>query len=252
MLKNRVIPCLLLRNGGLVKTLKFSDPKYVGDPINAIRIFNDKEVDELMVLDITASKENKEPNYDLINQFASECFMPLCYGGGIKTKEQAQRIFTLGVEKVCIQTAALDNMKLVSDLAAQYGNQSILVSIDIKKDWLGKAKLYSAATGKTLSKNWVEHMQDAVKAGAGEIVLNAVDRDGTLKGMDLDLIKQASKAIGVPLVAVGGAGSLQDIKAAIDSGASAVSAGAFFVFQGPHRAVLITYPRYKELEQLFN
>ncbi|MBX7046492.1 MAG: AglZ/HisF2 family acetamidino modification protein [Ignavibacteria bacterium] len=252
MLKNRVIPCLLLRNGGLVKTLKFSDPKYVGDPINAIRIFNDKEVDELMVLDITASKENKEPNYDLINQFASECFMPLCYGGGIKTKEQAQRIFTLGVEKVCIQTAALDNLKLVSDLAAQYGNQSILVSIDIKKDWLGKAKLYSAATGKTLSKNWVEHMQDAVKAGAGEIVLNAVDRDGTLKGMDLDLIKQASKAIGVPLVAVGGAGSLQDIKAAIDSGASAVSAGAFFVFQGPHRAVLITYPRYKELEQLFN
>lgn len=252
MLKNRVIPCLLLRNGGLVKTLKFSDPKYVGDPINAIRIFNDKEVDELMVLDITASKENKEPNYDLINQFASECFMPLCYGGGIKTKEQAQRIFTLGVEKVCIQTAALDNMKLVSDLAAQYGNQSILVSIDVKKDWLGKAKLYSASSGKTLSKNWIEHMMDAVKAGAGEIVLNAVDRDGTQKGMDLDLIKQASKAIGVPLVAVGGAGSLQDIKAAIDSGASAVSAGAFFVFQGPHRAVLITYPRYKELEQLFN
>jgi cyclase len=252
MLKNRVIPCLLLRNGGLVKTLKFSDPKYVGDPINAIRIFNDKEVDELMVLDITASKENKEPNYDLIEQFASECFMPLCYGGGIKTKEQAQRIFTLGVEKVCIQTAALDNMKLVSDLAAQYGNQSILVSIDVKKDWLGKAKLYSAATGKTLSKNWVEHMNDAIKAGAGEIVLNAVDRDGTLKGMDLDLIKQASKVIGVPLVAVGGAGSLQDIKAAIDAGASAVSAGAFFVFQGPHRAVLITYPRYKELEQLFN
>jgi len=252
MLKNRVIPCLLLRNGGLVKTLKFSDPKYVGDPINAIRIFNDKEVDELMVLDITASKENKEPNYDLIEQFASECFMPLCYGGGIKNKEQAQRIFTLGVEKVCIQTAALDNMKLVSDLAAQYGNQSILVSIDVKKDWLGKAKLYSAATGKTLSKSWVEHMNEAIKAGAGEIVLNAVDRDGTLKGMDLDLIKQASKAIGVPLVAVGGAGSLQDIKAAIDAGASAVSAGAFFVFQGPHRAVLITYPRYKELEQLFN
>lgn len=252
MLKNRVIPCLLLRNGGLVKTLKFSDPKYVGDPINAIRIFNDKEVDELMVLDITASKENKEPNYDLIEQFASECFMPLCYGGGVKTKEQAQRIFTLGVEKVCIQTAALDNMKLVSDLASQYGNQSILVSIDVKKDWLGKPKLYSAATGKTLSKNWLDHVHDAINSGAGEIVLNAVDRDGTLKGMDLDLIRQASKAISVPLVAVGGAGSLQDIKAAIDAGASAVSAGAFFVFQGPHRAVLITYPRYKELEQLFN
>jgi cyclase len=252
MLKNRVIPCLLLRNGGLVKTLKFTDPKYVGDPINAIRIFNDKEVDELMVLDITASKDKKEPNYDLIEQFASECFMPLCYGGGIKNVEQARKIFSLGVEKVCIQTSALEDLSLVSALAEQFGNQSILVSIDVKKDWLGKAKLYSAATGKTVSRPWTEFLQEAVKAGAGEIVLNAVDRDGTLKGMDLDLIKQASSSISVPLVAVGGAGSLQDIKAAVEAGASAVSAGAFFVFQGPHRAVLITYPKYKELEQLFN
>lgn len=252
MLKNRVIPCLLLRNGGLVKTLKFADPKYVGDPINAIRIFNDKEVDELMVLDITASKDKKEPNYDLIEQFASECFMPLCYGGGIKTVEQARKIFALGVEKVCIQTSVLEDLSLITQCAEQFGNQSILVSIDVKKDWLGKAKLYSAAIGKTISKPWTEFLQEAVKAGAGEIVLNAVDRDGTLKGMDIDLIKQASKSISVPLVAVGGAGSLQDIKAAVDAGASAVSAGAFFVFQGPHRAVLITYPRYKELEQLFN
>lgn len=252
MLKNRVIPCLLLRNGGLVKTLKFADPKYVGDPINAIRIFNDKEVDELMVLDITASKEKKEPNYDLIEQFASECFMPLCYGGGVKTVEQAKRIFALGVEKICLQTSALDDLSLVTALSAQFGNQSILVSIDVKKDWLGKIKLYSSATGKTISKPWTEFLQEAVKAGAGEIVLNAVDRDGTLQGMDINLIQQASKSISVPLIAVGGAGSLQDIKAAVDAGASAVSAGAFFVFQGPHRAVLITYPKYKELEQLFN
>lgn len=251
MLKNRVIPCLLLRNGGLVKTLKFSDPKYVGDPINAIRIFNDKEVDELMVLDITASKDKKEPNYDLIEQFASECFMPLCYGGGVKTVEQARKIFALGVEKICIQTAALEDLSLVSLLAEQFGNQSILVSLDVKKDWLGKVKLYSAATGKTINRSWTEFLQEAVKAGAGEIVLNAVDKDGTLQGMDINLIAQASKSISVPLIAVGGAGSLQDIKAAVDAGASAVSAGAFFVFQGPHRAVLITYPKYKELEQLF-
>jgi cyclase len=181
MLKNRVIPCLLLRNGGLVKTLKFNDPKYVGDPINAIRIFNDKEVDELMVLDITASKEKKEPNYDLIEQFASECFMPLCYGGGVKTVEQARKIFALGVEKICIQTSVLEDLSLVTSLAEQFGNQSILVSIDVKKDWLGKIKLYSAATGKTISKPWTEFLQEAVKQAQVKLVLNAVDRDGTLK-----------------------------------------------------------------------
>lgn len=251
MLKNRVIPCLLLKNAGLVKTLKFKDPKYVGDPINAIRIFNDKEVDELMVLDITASKEQKEPNYGLIEQFASECFMPLCYGGGIKTLEQAKTIFSLGVEKVCIQTSVLTDFTLISKLAEQYGNQSILVSIDIKKNLLGSNKIYSSASGKTLDIDWKKYMQKAVEAGAGEIVLNAVDKDGTMQGMDLKLIEEACKITNVPLVAVGGVGSLNDIKLAVQAGASAVSAGAFFVFHGPHRAVLITYPNYNELEGLF-
>jgi imidazole glycerol-phosphate synthase subunit HisF len=252
MLKHRVIPCLLLRNGGLVKTLKFSDPKYVGDPINAIRIFNDKEVDELMVLDITASKENKEPNYALIEQFASECFMPLSYGGGIRTMEQAQRLFNSGIEKICLQAAVLDDLSLVKNLSDKWGSSSILVSVDVKKNWLGHPKLYAAATGKTLNKKWIDFMQEAVHAGAGEIVLNAVDKDGTMKGMDTELIAEAAKLLNVPLIAVGGAGSLADIKAAVDAGASAVSAGAFFVFQGPHRAVLITYPKYNELLQLFN
>ena len=252
MLKHRIIPCLLLRNGGLVKTLKFSDPKYVGDPINAIRIFNDKEVDELMVLDITASKENKEPNYALIEQFASECFMPLSYGGGIKTMEQAQRLFNSGIEKICLQTAVLNDLSLVKNLSDKWGSSSILVSIDVKKNWLGHPKLYSAATGKTLDKKWTDFMQEAVSAGAGEIVLNAVDRDGSMKGMDTALIQEAAKLLNVPLIAIGGAGSLADIKAAVGAGASAVSAGAFFVFQGPHRAVLITYPKYNELLQLFN
>jgi len=252
MLKHRVIPCLLLRNGGLVKTMKFANPKYIGDPINAIRVFNDKEVDEIMILDITASKEQKEPNYALIEQFAGEFFMPLCYGGGIHNVDQATRLFAMGVEKVCLQTAALSDMNIITQLVGQFGNQSVLVSIDVKKNWLGKYQLYSASSGKLLSKPWLDFLKEAVAAGAGEIVINAVDRDGMMQGMEIDLIREASGAIPVPLIAVGGVGSLVDIKAAIDAGASAVSAGAFFVFQGPHRAVLITYPQYQELLTLFN
>ncbi|GAA4092902.1 AglZ/HisF2 family acetamidino modification protein [Mucilaginibacter panaciglaebae] len=250
MLKHRVIPSLLLKNGGLYKTLKFDKPKYVGDPINAIRIFNTKQVDELMVIDIDASRSQKEPNYALIEQFAGECFMPLCYGGGIKTVEQASKIFKLGVEKVCLQTAILDNTKLIKDLAERFGSQSVVASVDVKKDWLQRPKLYKASAGQTLSTNWLTYIKEAVDAGAGEILLNAVDRDGTLQGPDLSLIAQASAEISAPLIALGGIGSLKDIKDAIDSGASAVAAGAFFVFHGPHRAVLITYPEYKELEKL--
>ena len=249
MLKHRVIPCLLLCNGGLVKTLKFGNPKYVGDPINAIKIFNDKEVDELMVLDITASKENRGPNYDLLEQFAEECYMPLCYGGGITTADQARRLFELGVEKVCLQTAALNDLKIVEEIANQCGSQSLLISIDVKKNWLGNYELYSASKGKSVKKDWKQFLKDAVSAGVGEVVLNAVDRDGTMRGMDLNLIKQGASSVKVPLVAVGGVSSLSDIKQAIEAGASAVSAGAFFVFHGPHRAVLITYPQYKELEE---
>lgn len=251
MLKHRVIPALLLRNNGLVKTTKFKDPKYVGDPINAIRIFNDKEVDELMVLDITASKENREPNYDLIEQFAGECFMPLTYGGGIRNLEQAKQLFASGVEKVCLQTAAIENPRLISKLAERFGNQSIMVSVDIKKNWLGKPQAYASAKGKAIKGDWLELLNHLVDTGAGEILLNAVDKDGTLSGPDLDLICKASSTIQVPLIAVGGISSLTEIKAAVDAGASAVAAGAFFVYHGPHRAVLITYPKYHQLEQLF-
>jgi len=250
MLKNRVIPALLLKNGGLVKTTKFKDPKYVGDSINAIKIFNEKQVDELMVLDITASKEGREPNYSLIEQFAGECFMPLAYGGGIKTVEQAKRLFASGVEKVCLQTAALDNPALVTALADRFGSQSVMVSLDIKKNWLGNPKVYSASRAKVMGTNWLELLHRLIEAGAGEVLLNAVDKDGTLSGPDLDLIQKASKAVQVPLIAVGGISSLEDIKAAINAGASGVAAGAFFVYFGPHRAVLITYPKYEELEKL--
>lgn len=250
MLKHRVIPCLLLKNGGLVKTLKFDNPKYVGDPINAIRIFNEKEVDELIVLDIEASKTNREPNYDLIEEFAGECFMPLCYGGGIKSINQAKQLFSIGVEKISIQTSVLTNLALVTDIASRYGNQSVIVSIDVKKNLFGRYKLYSSASGKILDMDWVDFLKKAVDAGAGEILINTVDRDGTLSGMDIPLIKLAASACSVPLIAIGGVGSLADIKAAVKAGASAVAAGAFFVYHGPHRAVLITYPKYNELTVL--
>lgn len=252
MYRHRIIPCLLLKNGGLVKTYKFKNPKYVGDPINAIRIFNDKEVDELMVIDIMASKDNKEPNYHLIEQFASECFMPLCYGGGITKVEEAHRLFSLGVEKICLQTAAIENPSLITEISSRFGSQSVLVSVDVKKNWLGKKRLYSASRGKILSTELLDFIKLAVDSGAGEIVLNTVDHDGVMDGMDVDLIKEVSEAISVPIIAVGGVGKLEDIKLAIDAGANAVAAGAFFVFQGPHRAVLITYPKYTELENLLN
>lgn len=249
-MRARVIPCLLLHNGGLVKTTKFKNPKYVGDPINAIRIFNDKEVDELVVLDIAASREHREPNYALIEQFAGECFMPLCYGGGIHSVEQAQRLFELGVEKVCLQTAALHDIAMISRIAERFGSQSVVISGDVKKNWFGARRLYAAASRKILSYSWLEYLRAAVVAGAGEVMLNAVDQDGVMQGMDLELIREASAALPVPVIAVGGVGNLRHIKEAIDAGASAVAAGAFFVFQGRHRAVLITYPQYHELESL--
>ncbi|HUR92449.1 MAG TPA: AglZ/HisF2 family acetamidino modification protein [Gemmatimonadaceae bacterium] len=251
MLKHRVIPCLLLRGRGLVKTRKFAAPQYVGDPINAIRIFNEKEADELMVLDISASVEGRGPQFDLIEQFAGECFMPLCYGGGIRTVEQARQLFALGVEKVCLQTAVLNDVSLVTKIAEQFGEQAVLASVDVKRKLFGRMQLYAAASRKILPGPWLDHVRRLVAAGAGEILLNAVDRDGTMEGPDLELIREASHAIAVPLVAVGGVGSLADVRAAVDAGASAVAAGAFFVLHGPHRAVLVTYPDPTELQQIF-
>ena len=252
MLKHRVIPCLLLHQGGLVKTQRFAKPVYVGDPINAIRIFNDKEVDELMVLDIDASREGREPDYALIEQFAGECFMPLCYGGGIRTVEQARRLFGLGVEKVCLQTAAVEDFSLIRSIADRFGSQSVLFSLDVKSGWLGGRSAWVASRRKPDSRSWQDLLRQAVDAGAGEIVLNAVDRDGTMQGIDEALIREACALVGVPVVAIGGVGSLDDIRRAVLAGASAVSAGAFFVFHGPHRAVLITYPQYVELERLLS
>lgn len=249
MLKYRVIPALLLRNGGLVKTTRFAEPRYIGDPLNAIRIFNEKEVDELLVLDIMATRERRGPDFETIKAFATECFMPLCYGGGITTLDQAQQLFDLGVEKISIQTAAASDLDLLTAIATKYGSQALTASIDIKLSFLGQYQLYWSAKGST-EKNWQQHTQRVVDAGAGEVLLNAVDRDGMMQGVDTKLIRVAADAIDVPLVALGGVGSLDDVKAAIQAGASAVAAGAFFVFHGKHKAVLITYPSYARLEEL--
>jgi cyclase len=240
-----------LRRGGLVKTRRFKDAKYVGDPINAIRIFNEKEVDELMVLDIVASKEGMEPDYRMIGQFAGECFMPLCYGGGIRTLDQAKRVFDLGVEKVCLQSAVIDSPSIITEISGVFGSQSVVISIDIKRDWFHRPRLYESRSGRTLGRDWRGFLRAAVDAGAGEAVLNAVDRDGVMSGYDLELVRQAAETVSVPLIALGGAGTFDHLRQAVNSGASAVAAGAMFVFQGPHRAVLISYPPYAELEKLF-
>lgn len=249
MLKHRVIPALLVHDGGLVKTTRFAKHRYVGDPLNAIRIFNEKEVDEILVLDISASKEGRGPDFDSIAEFAGECFMPMCYGGGISSMEHAERLFALGVEKVSLKTAALSDLNLVTAIARRFGNQAVVASVDIKTDLFGRYRLYKSAS-QPHEKGWEEYLASIVDAGAGEILLNSVDRDGTMDGVDTKLIHLVSGKVSVPLIAVGGVGSIEDIKAAVDAGASAVAAGAFFVFQGKHRAVLITYPEYSTLENL--
>jgi cyclase len=253
MLSHRVIPCLLLSpsRGGLVKTTKFARPKYVGDPINAVKIFNEKEADELMVLDVDATREGRGPDFGAIEELASECFMPLCYGGGIRSADDAFTLFSLGVEKIALQTAALRRPSLIREIAERAGEQAVVVSVDVKRGWTGRSQLYSYASA-SHGADWRAAIRTAVEHGAGEILLNAVDRDGTLAGPDIDLIGEASRIADVPLIAIGGISSLGDIKAATGAGASAVAAGAFFVFQGPHRAVLITYPRYEELRGLWS
>lgn len=249
MLRNRVIPVLLLRGQGLVKTEKFANPKYVGDPVNAIRIFNEKEVDELALLDIDATRNGTGPDFDLIGEVAGECFMPLAYGGGIADPGQAERLYSLGVEKVVLRSAACRDAGLVTRIAEIAGSQAVAVAVDVKKGRLGGMRLHAPGTPMDGHRDWQGLIQSVVSAGAGEVILTAVDRDGTRSGMDLALIGQA-RVTNVPLVAVGGVGSLNDIRAGVEAGADAIGVGAHFVFHGPRKAVLITYPEYDELTQL--
>jgi len=252
VLRARVIPCLLLRNGGLVKTVKFGEPKYVGDPINAVKIFNDKEVDELLFLDITATVERKSPPMKVIAEIASECFMPLAYGGGIRSMEDVRRIFTVGVEKVCINTHAVEEPQFIRQAADIFGNQSIVVSIDVKKSLLGKYEVYTHGGTRNAKLDPVKHAVAMEQMGAGELFINSIDRDGTMQGYDIELIRRVASAVRIPVIACGGAGKLSDLTDAWKhGGASAVSAGSMFVFHGKHRAVLISYPGQDDLKKAF-
>lgn len=255
MLRPRIIPCLLVHKGGLVKTRAFAAPKYIGDPINAVKIFNEKESDELMVLDIDASVNNVEPNYALIAKLAAECRMPLCYGGGITSADQASRIIDLGVEKVSISAAGVADLTLLTKIATAIGRQSVVAVIDVRKRTGLFSKGYEVCThnGKTTHKvdifSLARQMQEA---GAGEIVINSIDRDGEMRGYDLDLAREMREAVSVPLTILGGAGSLNDIADLIRScGIVGAAAGSLFVFKGQYRAVLINYPTSQQKAELF-
>ena len=247
MYRARVIPCLLLSGERLVKTVRFRKPTYVGDPINAVKIFNDREVDELAVLDISATRERRDPPFEHLKAIAGECFVPFSYGGGIRTIEQARRLFGLGVEKVLINTAAAEDPGLLTAIADEYGSQSVIAGIDVKKDWLGRTRVFTRAGSANTGRTPIDYAKAMADRGAGEILLNAIDRDGTMAGYDLDLIREMSAAVSIPLVACGGAGSIAHLAAAIEAGASAVAAGSLFVFAGSRRAVLINYPSAAEL-----
>lgn len=252
MLKTRVIPCLLLKGKGLVKTQQFKKPKYIGDPINAVKIFNDKEADELIFLDISATPEHKPPNFEIIKDIASEAFMPFGYGGGITTLKQIEQLFNLGVEKVILNTISYINPQIISQASKIFGSQSIVVSIDYKQNIFGKTEVYTSGGSFNTKRSPLEYAIKMQDLGAGEIFLNSIDRDGTFKGYDIKTIKEIAAKLDIPLIACGGAASLADFRlAVIEGGASAVSAGSMFVFQGIHRAVLITYPTYSELEITF-
>jgi cyclase len=252
MIRARVIPVLLLKNDGLVKTIKFKSPKYIGDPLNAVKIFNEKEADEISILDISSNLNLQGPNFKIIEEIASECFMPLMYGGGIRKIDHIKKLFAIGVEKISLNTALHSNPDIVIEAAKQYGSQSIIASIDVKKNFFGKYEVITNS-GTVNSKidpvNFAIHMQNL---GVGEIFLNSIDRDGLMNGYDLDLILNITSKIDIPLVACGGARSLDDMKKALSIGkASAVAAGSMFVYHGKHSAVLINYPNQKDIKNLY-
>jgi cyclase len=254
MLRPRIIPCLLVRQGGLVKTQRFGSPKYVGDPINAVKIFNEKESDELIVLDIDASVKSAEPNYALIDKLAQECRMPLCYGGGIKTARQAARIIDMGVEKVSISSAPNAQPALLGEIASAIGRQSVVAVLDVRKRSGLFAKGYEICTHNARHAQSGDPVEWAVKlqeAGAGEIVINSVDLDGQMTGYDLELARQVRRALKVPTTFLGGAGSLEDIGKLVQAvGVVGAAAGSLFVFKGKYRAVLINYPTPEQKERL--
>lgn len=251
MLRPRIIASLLIQDNGLVKTTKFKEPRYLGDPMNAVRIFNEKEVDELAVFDISATVNGKGPNFKMIENFAEECRMPLCYGGGITKVEEAQRIFSLGVEKIALSAAAFKNPELITELSNKVGAQSVVVVLDVKKKFLGGYDVYTHNGTKSIGKNPFELIQKFQELGAGEIVINNIDEDGMMKGYDLSLVEKARKSTTLPMTVLGGAGSLEDIGKLIEKfGIIGAAAGSRFVYKGKLKGVLINYPNNEEKREL--
>jgi cyclase len=252
MLRPRIIPSLLLHENGLVKTVNFKDPKYVGDPINAVKIFNEKQVDELVFFDIDATVLNREPDYSLIEKLANQSRMPLCYGGGVKTVEQAQKIFSLGIEKIALSSAVVQNPNIVTQIAERVGSQSVVVVLDVKKKLFGGYEVYTHNGKKATGINPIKFAQELEALGVGELVINSIDQDGIMKGYDLNLIDKVVENITIPVTVQGGAGSLKDIETVIEkNGVIGVAAGSLFVFRGPYKAVLINYPNQEEKNNLF-
>ena len=238
----RIIPALLLRDNSLVKTKKFKKENYIGDPINAVKIFNDKEVDEIIFLDICASKKQQQPNFEMIEKISSECFMPLAYGGGIKTIEQVKKIFRIGVEKIIINSAAINDYNFLKEIINFVGSQSVIISIDVKRTIFGKYKVYSHQLEKNIETDLLDLLEIANEVGVGEVFINSVDRDGMMNGYDIELLNLVSSNINMPLIACGGAGNITHLKEGLNKGgAHAVSAGSMFVYHGKHNAVLINY-----------
>lgn len=247
MLRPRIIPCLLIKDNGLVKSVQFKNHKYVGDSINAVKIFNEKEVDEIMIIDIDATIQNREPNYKLIEALAAECRMPLCYGGGIKTVEQAQKIFALGVEKVSISSEAIANPYLLTEIGKRVGSQSIVVVMDVKKSETGRYEIWTHNGSTNTGKDPIAFAKEVERLGVGEVVVNSIDEDGMMNGYDMVLIDSVRDAINLPLTVLGGAGTHKDIGELISKyKVIGIAAGSLFVFKGVFKAVLINYPNPSE------
>ena len=251
MFRPRVIPCLLLKDKGLVKTINFQNPNYIGDPINAVRLFNDFEADELVFLDIEASKTGKTIDLNFVKKIGEEAFMPFAVGGGISSIEQIKEILNNGAEKVVINSHGIKNPDFIKKAAEMFGSQSIIVSIDVKKE-SGKYKAYTKSGTKESGFDAVELAKKMDKLGAGEIIINSIDKDGTMSGFDLEIIKKVSDSVNIPVIALGGAGEISDFKKAVESGAAAVGAGSLFVYSSKNKGILINYPDKKELREIFS
>lgn len=246
MYSNRIIPCLLIDDEDLVKTRKFKNPIYLGDPINTAKIFNDKEVDELILLDIGCSKNGRDINYELIEEIVSECFMPICYGGGIKHISQADRLFRLGIEKISVNSHNFESLQLIEEISGKYGSQSVLMSVDIKSNFWNKKRVFKSKSNEFVEEEILEFIEKGIISGAGEILITSVDREGEMKGMDYEIIQTISDQFNVPLVFNGGVGSIEHIVEGFRSGANAIAIGSYFVFKSEARGILISYIDHKQ------